>query len=109
VRARNVKEGGEQDHDRIFWGKAEIGNAEIRQSGFLFSARAKGAQRWSCSILPISVFQAFGAGIPHPASNPSILYQLSMLYGFLAARLLFSADFGHFGPFLMKINLSDFP
>jgi hypothetical protein len=81
----------ERDHDRVFWGKAEIGKAEIGKSGFLLSARAKGATLLCCSNLPLSAFPADGGGIPHPASNPSILYLLSMLYDSIAASMPFSA------------------
>ena len=37
-----------------------------------------------------------GGGIPRPASNPLILYQLSMLYDFIVAGMLYSASFDHF-------------
>jgi hypothetical protein len=37
-----------------------------------------------------------GGGIPRPASNPYILYPLSMLYDSIIASMLDSARFDHF-------------
>jgi hypothetical protein len=50
-----------------------------------------------------------GGGIPCAASNPSILYPLSMFYDSVAANMPFFHQFEQFRPLLSKIVPSDFP
>jgi len=54
-------------------------------------------KEFGCRIGPDGGGGGFnGGGIPRPASNPYILYPLSMLYDSIVASMLDSASFDHF-------------
>ena len=56
----------------VKWRQYQDGSSALLSSGFLLSARAKGAQCWSFSNLPISAFPAsFPLRLPPAAVHPN--------------------------------------
>jgi len=86
-------------------GRPKEAKAEIRKSGFLPSACANGAQRWSYSDLPILALLANGAGI---GARFLILKYSSHLLCFMFPSLRTSL-FPPILPIFDKINSSAFP